>query len=124
MNMKRKAAALAVAALAAVAVSGVGAGAAQADGSSIPLGYVQLCAFGNYDVYANFGSFETRIVTPGNCWYGQVPTNGGIDIDVYEIVNNGLSTMIIGDEWYDSSVSGLGIGATGDADTTASIFAY
>jgi hypothetical protein len=122
MGMKRKMAALAVTASVGAAAVGIGAGAAQA--SQIDTGYVQLCAFGDYDVYATSGFWSTTLVTPGNCWYGQVTTDGWMDIDVYEVFNNGNTSDSIGDAWYDSSVSGLGIGATGDANTTASIFLY
>lgn len=100
------------------------ASAATASASTIPGGQLQICAQGNYDVFVHVlpeplpgggTSLETysTLETPGSCWQEPVNTDGQwAQVDVVGVNPDGFQ-FYIGSEWYNSSVSGLGIGAEG-----------
>jgi hypothetical protein len=114
-----------LAAAAAVAVPVVATTATQASASTIPYGNVQLCAQGSYPAFVHVlpvrlsNGFTTReywstVESPGHCWMSGVDTAGQwAQVDVVGIHSNG-SEFYIGSRWYNSSVSGIGLGAEGN----------
>jgi hypothetical protein len=115
---------LLAAALAALAASAT----APASASTIPDGKLQLCVQGNYPAFihvlpASLGSGATtrglasHLVSPGDCWISSANTAGQwAQVDVVGIRDDG-SQFYIGSQWYNSSVSGLGLGAEGSEES-------
>ncbi len=94
----------------------IAASAGVASASTIPKGYVQLCAQGNYTAYLSFPDLgkTSTLVPPGQCWDHYVGGNSWEPIKVYGVWNtNPSQSFYIGTEWYDGAVSGIGIGAEG-----------
>jgi hypothetical protein len=109
-----------------------------ASASTIPLGQLQLCAQGDYPVYlvqrsvpipgtnmtttsvGSVGIGPGQPVSSGQqpgCWQEQVNTHGQwAPVEVYGTRPDG-SAFSLGTQWYNSSVSGLGIGAEGKLST-------
>jgi hypothetical protein len=116
---------VALAATALVAVPVALATSSPASASTIPYGNLQFCAQGSYPAYVHvlrepigFGggtSPETisTIVFPGQCWMNPVSTAGvWAQVDIVGLRSNG-SEFWVGNSWYNSSVSGIGLGAEG-----------
>jgi hypothetical protein len=113
-RIKRLAAAAGAVAVLSGTVIAAGAGAASA--STIPKGYVQLCAQGNYVAYVKFPSRELQSFTvkPGHCWKEYMGGRSSESIKVYGIWNTHPGqSFYIGTKKYDGAVSGIGIGAEG-----------
>jgi hypothetical protein len=116
-SVRRIATGLGVAGLLSAGVVLASAGSASA--STIPGGQLQICALGNYPAFVHIlANYETSTIqSPGQCWQEPVNTNGQWDqIDVVGLNPDG-SQFYIGSEWYNSSVSGMGIGAEGTTDS-------
>lgn len=131
---------LATRAVTVLAVTGALAGlaasmtTATASASTIQKGWLQICAQGNYPAYVHVlsepipnspgmytGEWVSPAMTPGvsvdgapaGCLWKQVPTdNVWVQVDVVGLKPNGQEFWL-GDEWYNSNVSGMGIGAEG-----------
>ncbi len=120
--IRRIAVALGVTAL--VAVPAAVATSTAASASTIPYGYVQLCAQGNYWAYVHVlpvrlpngdmrGDSQSTVQPPGTCWMQGIDTAGQwAQLDVVGIHSDG-SEFYIGSRWYNSGVSGIGLGAEG-----------
>lgn len=122
-SVRRIAAGLGVAGLLSAGL--VLAGTASASASTIPFGELQICAQGNYGAFVHvlpppgttLGDFASTIQWPGQCWTEPVTTDGQwAQVDVVGLRSDG-SEFYIGSEWYNSSVSGMGIGAEGSSDS-------
>jgi len=98
--------------------------AASASASVISNGNLQICAQGNYSVFIHAlpvyqggwstGDFASTIVTPGNCWMNPISSAGQWrQVDVVGLHNGTGQEFYIGTVWYNSAVSGIGIGAEG-----------
>ncbi|SRR6266568_4633746 len=115
---------VALAATALVAVPVAVATSSPASASTIPYGNLQLCAQGSYPAYVHVLSEPTgsggrspetisTIVSPGQCWMYPVNTSGvWAQVDIVGLRSDG-SDFWVGDSWYNSSVSGIGLGAEG-----------
>ncbi|WP_190812458.1 hypothetical protein [Saccharopolyspora pogona] len=96
---------------------------ATASASTIPNGYIQICAQGNYSAYVEVhpaelgggmttGGMASTIQRPGNCWMQKLSTHGvDAPVDVWGIRPDG-STFHVGAASYNSK-DGLGLGAQG-----------
>jgi hypothetical protein len=116
--------AVALGATALVAVPAAVTTSTPASASTIPYGHLQLCAQGNYRAVVHvlpvylpggdyLGGFESTIQWPGQCWIESVDTRGQwAQVDVVGLRKDG-SRFYIGSRWYNSSVSGMGLGAEG-----------
>ena len=125
-SVRRIAVGLGVAGL--LSAGAVLAGTATASASTIPFGELQLCAQGNYPAFVHVlsvqgpnglstGDSASTIQSPGQCWMSPVNTLGQwAQVDVVGLHPDG-SQFYIGSEWYNSSVSGMGIGAEGSSDS-------
>jgi hypothetical protein len=91
--------------------------------STIPRGELQICAQGDYSAFiwqrpmnATSRGVASEPETPGHphdCWLQPVDTGGQwSQVDVIGVRPDG-SQFSLGSQWYNSSVSGLGIGAEG-----------
>lgn len=100
-----------------------------ASASTIPAGQLQICAQGDYTAYITqrpapipgtnmtTRGMSSRAVAPSQCWMQPVNTSGQwARVDVFGIRPDG-SQFSLGSQWYNSSVSGLGIGAEGKLST-------
>jgi len=115
---------LAVAATALVAVPVAVATSSPASASTVPYGYLQFCAQGSYPAYVHVlseplptggtsRSYWSTVVRPGQCWMSPVNTAGvWAQVDIGGLRSNG-SEFWVGNSWYNSSVSGIGLGADG-----------
>ena len=116
---------VALAATALVAVPVAVTTSSPASASTIPYGHLQLCAQGSYPAYVHvlsvpigpngFRSRDTWSTTvwPGQCWMQPVNTAGAwAQVDIVGLRSDG-SEFWVGNGWYNSSVSGLGLGAEG-----------
>jgi hypothetical protein len=96
--------------------AGVAASVGPASASTIPKGYVQLCAQGNYRAYITFPhrKLQSFTVKPGTCWKEYMGGQGSERIRVYGWWNtHSNQSFYIGSRKYDGAVSGIGIGAEG-----------
>ncbi len=115
---------MALGATALVAVPAAVATSAAASASTIPYGNVQLCAQGNYGAFVHVlpvylgnglwtGDVTSTVQPAGACWMQRVNTGGQwAQVDVVGIHSDG-SEFYIGSRWYNSGVSGIGLGAEG-----------
>ena len=113
-KLKRIAAAMGAVGVLSGTVIAVSVGPASA--STIPKGYVQLCAQGNYRAYITFPhrKIQSFKVKPNTCWKEYMGGNRSEPIKVYGIWNtHPRKNFYIGTEKYDGAVSGIGIGAEG-----------
>jgi hypothetical protein len=95
--------------------AGLTASTGSASASTIPSDEFQLCAQGNYPVYATFpqrGGLATTIVFPGDCRIWHISNNPNELAEIYGIDSEGGSIWVSYATFDDAS--GMGIGAEGD----------
>ncbi|MEV0406598.1 hypothetical protein [Actinoallomurus sp. NPDC050550] len=134
LSFKRVGAVTGAVAASAGALLVAGSGLNPAAASTIPTGELQICAQGDYSAFiqpvASATSRENQtaatparqslaneIVSPGHCFVLPFDTYGQwARVEVTGVRPDG-SQFSLGSQWYNSSVSGLGIGAEGSWST-------
>ncbi|MEV0401587.1 hypothetical protein [Actinoallomurus sp. NPDC050550] len=129
LSFKRGAAVTGAVAATAGALLIASSGLNPAAASTIPTGELQICAQGNYSVFIfqqpapipgtnmTTTGVGSTVMSPGHCWLQPVDTAGQwARVDVTGLRPDG-SQFSLGSQWYNSSVSGLGIGAEGSWST-------
>ena len=129
LSFKRVGAATGAVAASAGALLVAGSGLNPAAASTIPTGELQICAQGYYSAFIQPATIDppresgralrpqqrlaNEIVPPGQCFVLPLDTYGQwARVEVTGVRPDG-SQFSLGSQWYNSSVSGLGIGAEG-----------
>ncbi|SFF81927.1 hypothetical protein SAMN05216251_13072 [Actinacidiphila alni] len=101
----------------AIGLVGTTAGSASAN---VAVGKLELCAWGNYQIYATMpNGTTTQIVSPGPCRTFDVPnTHSWEPIQLYGLYRTFYGTFKVGlPMFYNADQMGLGMGAHGTTDT-------